>query len=436
MPFGLCNAPATFERMMDTVLRGLKWKSCLCYLDDIVIFSSTFELHLQRLDEVLTCLSAAGLQLNTKKCHFASKTIKVLGHLVSKDGIRPDPEKITAVLRFPRPQRSKELRSFLGLASYFRRFIRDFATIAAPLHRLLPSGTPYVWSDECQAAFDTLKRALTSEPVLCHFDDSAPTLLHTDASGHGIGAVLLQRQRFEERVVAYASRTLTSAEKNYTITEQECLAVVWAIQKFRPYLHGRHFTVVTDHHALCWLSTLKNLSGRLGRWILRLQEYDFDVTYKSGKKHNDADALSRCPLPPQSDVPGLPPSVTEPVNASSAVLSLAALNGLPSILPETFASHQRNDAYCHSIMERLHGSSRPPNARARRQLQNFKSENSILYRHVFHPEGQRWVPVAPRSLREQILKTFHDDPTAGHLGFHKTYERIRSRFPGLDLPPP
>lgn len=425
MPFGLCNAPATFERMMDTVLRGLKWKTCLCYLDDIVIFSSTFSQHLQRLDEVLTCLARAGLQLNTKKCRFASKTIKVLGHIVSKDGIRPDPDKLTAVMNFPRPLHQKDLRSFLGLASYFRRFVLNFATLASPLHALLHSGTPFCWSADCEKAFQNLKEALTSGPVLCHFDEHRPTILHTDASGHGIGAVLLQRDHeLRERVVAYASRSLSAAEKNYTITEQECLAVVWSVQKFRPYLYGRHFTVVTDHHALCWLQSLKNLSGRLGRWILRLQEYDFTVTYKSGKKHLDADALSRCPLTPSSPTSLLSPKAEQPVAHVASV-------GVDNILE--LVSLQRADAYCRTIIDRLTGSTQAPNSRLRRQLTQFKLLHGALYRCNPHPPGEKWIPVAPRSLRPIILEAFHDDATAGHFGFQKTYERIRSRFfwPGL-----
>lgn len=242
------------------------------------------------------------------------------------------------MLHFPRPLQVKELRSFLGLASYFRRFIRKFATIASPLNQLLQAGTPYVWSSECQHAFEALKSALTSGPVLSHFDDRKPIILHSDASGHGIGAVVLQSDaHLKERRVAYASRSLTPAGRNYTITEQECLAVVWALQKFRPYLHGRHLTVVTDHHALFWLSSLKNLSGRLGRWILPLQQYNFTVTYKSGKKHIDADALSRCPLasPSSSVVPELPPAKCSlaPITSESVV----GLSDLPSL--------QRADPY-------------------------------------------------------------------------------------------
>ncbi|GFW45498.1 retrovirus-related Pol polyprotein from transposon 17.6 [Trichonephila clavipes] len=301
MPFGLCNAPATFERMMDNLLRHFKWTMCLCYLDDIIVFSETFEDQLIRLRLVLKCLQEAGLKLNSKKCLIAAQEVKILGHLVSSNGVRPDPDKIKAVRNFPTPKNIHDIRSFLGLCSYFRRFIKGFCYLAEPLQSLLKSGVEFHWGPEEVEAFNSLKKALTSDPVLGMYDERASTEIHTDASGYGIGAVLVQIQNNVEKVIAYASRTLTKAEKNYSTTERECLAIVWATNKFRPYIFGKHFTVVTDHHSLCWLMNLKDPSGRLARWALRLQEHDFDVKYKTGKKHSDADALSRNPVEEETE---------------------------------------------------------------------------------------------------------------------------------------
>ncbi|GFT56609.1 hypothetical protein TNCV_1313421 [Trichonephila clavipes] len=402
MPFGLCNAPATFERMMDNLLRHFKWTMCLCYLDDIIVFSETFEDHLIRLRLVLKCLQEAGLKLNSKKCLFAAQEVKILGHLVSSNGVRPDPDKIKAVRNFPTPKNIHDIRSFLGLCSYFRRFIKGFCYLAEPLQSLLKSGVEFHWGPEEVEAFNSLKKALTSDPVLGMYDERASTEIHTDASGYGIGAVLVQIQNNVEKVIAYASRTLTKAEKNYSTTERECLAIVWATNKFRPYIFGKHFTVVTDHHSLCWLMNLKDPSGRLARWALRLQEHDFDVKYKTGKKHSDADALSRNPVEEETETPDKFLAVTTSMN---------------------LAMEQKKDQDL-AKLKLLSNSSKN---------EEFRFIDGILCRKNFDPDGKLWLPVIPKHLRADILRHFHDAPTAGHLGFAKTYDRIRKRFywPGM-----
>ncbi|UYV61070.1 K02A2.6-like, partial [Cordylochernes scorpioides] len=402
MPFGLCNAPATFERMIDNLLKGLKWTICLCYLDDIIVFSDGFEEHLRRLQLVLNCLKKAGLCLNSKKCKFGAKTITVLGHEVSENGIRPDQEKIRAVRDFATPRSLKEVRSFLGLSSYYRRFIPNYAHVAQPLNDLLKKDSAFNWNQEEQNAFEALKSALISEPALGHFDYSSPTEIHTDASNYGIGAVLVQIQKGKERAIAYASRTLNKAEKNYSTTERECLAIIWAINIFRPYVFGQPFTIVTDHHSLCWLTNLKDPCGRLARWALRLQEFDVTVVYKSGRKHQDADCLSRSPLEYSEDME----------------------EDIPSIVTlQNFSEEQMNDQAIRKIADKLQSS---PN-------NSFVKIDNTLYRKNYDPMGKPWLLVVPRHLRQELLKNFHDSPTAGHLGFTKTYDRIRKKYywPGM-----
>ena len=298
MPFGLCNAPATFQRLMDAVLAGLKWSTCLVYIDDIVIPGKTFQAHLTHLRTVFERLKGAGLKLKPKKCHLCLQKVKFLGHIVSADGIQTDPQKTEKVSNWPTPTSSKEVQKFLGLASYYRRFVKDFATIAKPWCRLTEKNVVFRWTNEAQTAFVELRRRLVTTPTLAFPDYDFSFILDTDASDVGVGAVLSQRQRDgSERVIAYGSRTLSRPERRYCVTRRELhvLAVVTFVQQFRPYLLGRDFLLHTDHGSLTWLTSFKEPEGQLARWLECLQEFSFETVHCAGKKHSNADTLSRQP---------------------------------------------------------------------------------------------------------------------------------------------
>ena len=295
MPFGLCNAPATFQRTMDKVLHGIKEKFVLVYLDDVIIYSKTCKEHLQHLTEVLNRIRHANLSLKAEKCNFIATELQFLGHVVGKDGVKPDPEKVEKMMNYPEPKNIRELRGVLGLFSYYRRFIKDFAQLADPLYQLLKKDTPYTWTESQQQAFENLREKLTKAPIVQYPDFTKPFILHTDASGTGVGAVLAQKEGKQEHVIAYASRTLNPAEKNYAITELECLAIVWAVKYFRHYLYSSKFSIVTDHTALKWLlnSTSESMNKRLERWKITLSEYDFEIIYRKGRLHLNTDAFLR-----------------------------------------------------------------------------------------------------------------------------------------------
>eukprot|EP00731_Ephydatia_muelleri_P028964 Em0020g608a len=296
MPFGLCNAPATFQRLMDRVLGGLKWSSCLVYLDDIIIVGTSFSEHLRNLAGVLQRLRQAGLKLKPSKCKWCQKSVTFLGHIVSEEGVAADPSKTAVVAGWPPPQSKREMQQFLGLANYYRKFVKNFAAIAKPLHRLTEKNTDFKWTVECQHAFDVLRACLSSPPVLSYPDYSRRFVLDTDASDIGIGAVLSQEDATgSEVVIAYASRTLSRPEQRYCVTRKELLAAVEFIHHFRQYLLGREFTLRTDHSSLVWLRNFKEPEGQLARWLEKLQEYSFSVVHRQGTKHGNADALSRVP---------------------------------------------------------------------------------------------------------------------------------------------
>lgn len=418
LPFGLCSAPATFQRMMDTVLAGLKWQTCLVYLDDVIVFSETFDQHLKRLRTVLDALRSADLTLKPEKCHFGYQQLKFLGHVVSADGVRPDPDKTAAVANFPIPTTKKAVRRFLGLCAYYRRFIADFAKIAEPLTRLTRDDVPYVWSSEQQEAFTELRQRLHNPPVLAHFDEDAATEIHTDASNVGLGAVLVQHQQGEEKVIAYASRTLSRAESNYSTSEKECLAVVWATMKFRPYLYGRKFKVVTDHHALCWLASLRDPSGRLARWSLRMQEFDYSIVYKSGRKHEDADTLSRSPVELAHD------STDEDAHFLGIISS------------SDLKARQRADPDLKTVIDHLEGFDSTVSRLFAKNLSSFCTRDGILYKKSAGNSDRAYLLVIPADLRDEILHACHDEPPLDTWALHALLPECARPTTGPNLPPP
>ena len=295
MCFGLQGASFTFIKLMDEVLRGLTFKICLVYIDDIIVFSRTFEEHMTNLELVLERLKEANLKASVKKCHFMKEKVKFLGHIVSEAGVEPDPEKVEMVKNWPVPKTVKEVRGFIGLASYYRKHCMGFAQIAKPLHDLTSKNAKFVWTEKCQKAFEKLRDLLISSPILSYPRTEGEFILDADACNDAAGAVLSQIQDGQERVLAYYSKCFSKAELSYCVTRKELLAILSAIKNFHHYLYGVPFKVRSDHGSLRFLMNFKNPQGQMARWLEFLSTYDFTIEYRMGRIHNNADALSRRP---------------------------------------------------------------------------------------------------------------------------------------------
>lgn len=410
MAFGLSGAPATFQRYMDNLLAAIKGPECLVYLDDVIIFSGTIAEHAVRLGNVLACFERANLKVNLKKCRFAQSSVEYLGHIVTEDGVKPDQKKIEAIQKFPQPNNVRDVRGFLGLAGYYRRFIGGFAEIAKPLTTLTKKDVEFQWGQEQETAFSNLKTALCSESVLAYPDFAKPFILATDASGTALGAVLSQIHDDKERPVAYASRQMNAAERNYATTERELLAVVWAVKQFRCYLLGRSFKLITDHAALRWMLSLRDPSSRLTRWALQLAEFDYVVEHKPGKRHTNADALSRAKI----DV------VTKCGEASSRA-KIADTNQViqpgrsDTSIEEEILTAQQEDETC----QRLRRGTLKGRVRIRKEL--------LYWRDGQFSKGG-WKLVVPKLLQRKIMDSCHATPWAGHPGVARTIARIRQRY--------
>jgi len=300
LPFGISSVPAIFQRTMETILLGLKHVQC--YIDDILITGTNEEEHLYNLEEVLKRLSQYGIRVKQDKCAFFKETVEYLGHKISSEGLHTAPKKVEAIQAAPTPKNTQELRSFLGLLHYYRKFIPELASLVHSLNRLLQAGSMWRWTEECQQTFALAKKKLTSATVLAHYNPKYPLRLAADASSYGLGAVISHVfPSGVERPIAYASRTLTASERNYSQLEKEALSLVFAVQKFHQYLYGREFTLCTDHKPLTTILGPKKgipplAATRLQRWALQLAAHKYTIQYRSTKAHANADALSRLPL--------------------------------------------------------------------------------------------------------------------------------------------
>lgn len=396
MPFGIHSAPAVWQRLIDRVIGVDLEQYVFVYLDDVIVCTPTFDLHVEILKEVLSRIMKAGLTVNREKCNFCKSELKYLGYVVNSSGLLVDPEKVEAILRIPIPRNVRDVRRVIGLASWYRRFVPNFSTIASPLTELTRKNRPFVWTSECDQALMRIKECLVSAPVLACPNFELPFTIQTDASDYGLGAILSQEQDGAEKVICYLSRSLTKAERKYSTTEKECMAVLYAIEKLRPYVEGTKFTVVTDHYSLKWLHSIKDPAGRIARWAVRLQQYDFDVVHRPGKNHAGPDALSRA-------VPIID-SVTTYVS-----------QGNPPDVSDKWYLKMRNLV-----------------ANSPERYPLWMVKDGLLYKKSKpqYPEltGTPWLQVVPKENRAKIIKDHHDPPQCGHLGIFKTVSRITEHF--------
>ena len=307
MPFGLCNAPATFQRLMNFVLKDFSFDHIMAYLDDILVMNETFEDHLAEVDRVLSCLSKHGLKIKPKKCQLFRNEVKFLGHMISPTGLAPIQDHIQAILDYPIPTTVKQVHRFLGMINFYRRFIPNCSVISKPLSQVL-KGKKLVWTSECQESFEKLRNCLVTPPILSYpdFSSDLPLELYTDASACGAGACLTQVQDGIRKVIAYVSTTFNQAELKYSVLDKELAALRWAIKRFKPFLYGRFFVVYSDHKPLSYLQGMKLLDARLARTLEELGEYDFEIRYVPGSLNQFADALSRSVFGQSVDLPSDP----------------------------------------------------------------------------------------------------------------------------------
>lgn len=398
MPFGLCNAAQRLCRLMDKVIPCRLKSNVFVYLDDLLIIADNFEKHLEILEQVADCLRMANLTIGLGKSMFCFKQLKYLGFIIGGGMLKTDPDKVSAIKKIKIPRSPREVRSFLGTAGWYRRFIKNFASISAPLTDTLKKNEKFVMKLPAIESFDSLKNALTTAPVLRHPDFGKPFFIQCDASDVGIGAVLFQKGKDdEENPIAFYSQKLNKCQKNYSVTEKECLAAVMAVKRFRPYVEMMKFTVITDHASLKWLMSLKDLSGRLARWSLQLQSYNFEVEHRKGKDNIVADMLSRLPVVAEIHEDQVFDFETTEFESEEykALIRDIELNKniLPDVLVKNGMIYKRN-----------------------------KIDNEGILDEV------QWKLWVPESITHILIEKAHNEVTSAHGGIAKTLHRLKRLY--------
>ncbi|XP_055838190.1 uncharacterized protein K02A2.6-like [Episyrphus balteatus] len=408
MPFGLCNAAQRLCRLMDKVVPHELRQHIYVYLDDLLVVSSTFEEHITILTKLAMLLKNAGLTINLTKSKFCFKELKFLGYIIGGGCIRTDPDKVSAVKNFPIPKTKRQVRRFLGLSGWYRRFVNNYSALAAPLSDTTKNSKTFVFTPEALKAFEELKRALTSSPILINPDFQKPFKILCDASTTGVGSVLCQEDEDGiERPIFYFSHKLSPAQRNYSITELECLAAVLGVEKFRSYVEGQEFTVVTDHASLRWLMSQKDLTGRLARWSLRLQRFKFDIAHRKGTQNVVPDALSR--VYSVDEIASL-----DNKSSASDVLQI-------DLTDPTFQSDEYKD-----LINTIETN--------QNQLPDHRLSDGYVYKKVKPCTGDPieddciWKLWIPSLLTKSLIQLAHEPPKASHGGIAKTLYRLRDRF--------
>lgn len=405
LPFGLKTAISSFTRAMDIILGSEFRDFVVCYVDDLLIVSESFEDHIEHLNKVLTRLSSAGFTLRLDKCHFLQSEMKFLGYILNSEGFKPDPGRVRAVLDFPVPQNRKQLHAFLGLCNYDRGFHEHFATLSEPLFYLLRKKVKWFWGSKQEESFNSLKQLISREILLQRPIYGVPFCVQTDASDVGLGAQLYQMVDGCRKTIAFASRLLLDRERSYSVSEKETLAVVWALNKWRVYLLGSRFYVYTDHRACSYLNTCRLLSPRITRWVLALQEYDYEIRYISGKENIVPDILSRAPV-----------RLEYPSDKCFRILtfSLTLPDSLKYLL-RNIATDQRDDPKLNRIIQDI----ADPN--------NMALETKfVLYKGVLFRRQNGDEPCllcVPLSRVKEFISGFHE--MIGHFGVYKTWSALR-----------